>query len=205
MQFSSPVPVGSRFTSGFHTSARPGGLHAGADWAPPKPGQHVPVYAVTDGTVAEAGTAVLPGHTGKGVVIDHGKITGRGSTDHMQTYYGHLSSYSVKAGDKVTAGQQIGVMGDTGNATGVHLHLGVLADGKFIDPAGWLAYRGIVPGRSVPVTAPKPAAPARYKIKKGDTLSAIAKAHRTSVAKLQALNHIRDANKIAAGTVIRVR
>lgn len=149
-KFSSPVPVGSRYTSGFMTKARP--HHAGADWAPPKPGQHVAIYAVADGTVIAAGKDVLPGHSGNIVIINHGKLTGNGSTDTTVTNYGHLHSMSVSKGDKVKAGQKIGVMGETGNATGVHLHLGVRFNGHFADPRAWLKSKGITPGTTKPVS-----------------------------------------------------
>lgn len=155
-KFSSPVPVGSRYTSGFMTKARPN--HAGVDWAPPKPGQNVAVYAVADGTVIAAGKNVLAGHSGNIVIIDHGKLTGNGSTDQTVTNYGHLYSYRVVKGDKVKAGQKIGIMGETGNATGVHLHLGVRfkKDGtdyfEWSDPKEWLKTKGITPGRTKPVS-----------------------------------------------------
>lgn len=149
-KFSSPVPVGSRYTSGFMTKARPN--HAGADWAPPKPGQNVGVYAVADGTVIAAGKGVLAGHSGNIVIINHGKLTGNGSTDTTVTNYGHLDSMSVAKGDKVKAGQKIGVMGATGNVTGVHLHLGVRFNGRFADPRAWLKTKGITPGTTKPLT-----------------------------------------------------
>lgn len=149
-KFSSPVPVGSRSTSGFMTKARPN--HAGHDWAPPQPGQHVDVYAVADGTVTAAGTGVLSGHSGRIVIVDHGKLTGNGSTDQTVTNSGHLHTISVKVGQKVKAGQKIGTMGETGNATGVHLHLGVRFNGRFADPKKWLATKKIVPGKTKPLS-----------------------------------------------------
>ncbi|WP_454265707.1 M23 family metallopeptidase [Rossellomorea marisflavi] len=45
-----------------------------------------------------------------------------------------LASISVKAGQKVEQGQKIGVMGDTGQSTGVHLHIEVYKDGKMLNP-----------------------------------------------------------------------
>ena len=51
---------------------------------------------------------------GKYVVIEH--------SDGSKTLYAHLNSYSVKEGDSVSQGQIIGVMGSSGNASGVHLH-----------------------------------------------------------------------------------
>lgn len=149
--YSSPVPVGCRLTSGFMTKARP--THAGSDWAPPKPGQTgVPIFAVSDGVVEGVGqTAGLPFHTGRYVRIDHGMRTGNGSTDRMKSYYGHLASYSVKDGDKVKAGQQIGIMGATGNVTGIHVHMVVICNGRYIDPKVWLKSKGIIPGSTKPV------------------------------------------------------
>ena len=64
------------------------------------------------------------------------------------TLYGHLASLSVKKGQQVAAGDALGVMGNSGNASGAHLHFGVYKDdgnGKWdgaevdrlIDPFGW--------------------------------------------------------------------
>lgn len=166
-KFSSPVPVGCRFTSGFGT--RWGVLHAGADWAPPKPGQTgIPVFAVHSGTVIATGTGTgsassrIPYHSGRYVWLDIGVHGG----DRMRIYYGHLASVSVKSGQKVKAGQQIGVMGATGNVTGVHLHLGVSVNHNrptvawtartntgWTDPARWLRSKGITPGKTSPAVS----------------------------------------------------
>lgn len=164
-KFSSPVPVGCRFTSGFGT--RWGTLHAGADWAPPKPGQTgIPVFAVHSGTVIATGTGYgrasdrIPYHSGRYVWLDIGVHGG----DRMRIYYGHLASVNVKAGQKVRAGQQLGIMGATGNVTGIHLHLGVSVNHNrptvrwtartnrgWTDPARWLRSKGITPGKTAPV------------------------------------------------------
>lgn len=197
--YSSPVPVGSRFTSGFMTRARPD--HAGSDWAPPKPGQHVPIYAVSDGVVEAVGeTGGLKYHTGRYVKIDHGKRTGNGSTDHTVTYYGHLQTILVSRGQWVRAGEKIGIMGATGNVTGVHLHLVVLFNGRYSDPKRWLKSKGIVPGKTKPVSA----AAKTYTVRPGDTLSAIAAAHRTTADKLAALNGIKNKNLISVGQKIKL-
>jgi len=77
---------------------------------------------------ARSGTVVATGNTdlakncfsyGKWILIKH--------ENGLTTLYGHLSVISVKAGDKVTTGQTIGYTGDTGYATGPHLHLTVIA------------------------------------------------------------------------------
>lgn len=200
--YSSPLDKGARFTSGFMTRTRPN--HSGTDWASKTPGKKVPVYTVSDGVIEDTGnTAGLPGHTGKFVLIDHGKRTDKFGTDHMESYYGHLDSISVKPGQKVVAGQKIGVMGMTGNATGVHLHLTIVCNGRFIDPLVWLRNKGVNVGKDAPV---KVVAKKFYTVKKGDTLSGIASKHKTSVANLMKLNsQIKDADKISIGDKVRIK
>lgn len=75
----------------------------------------IAVRAVGDGTVYVAHTA-NDRDTGLNVAIDHGAWV---------SWYMHLAEINVVEGDTVTAGDQIGVMGTTGNSTGVHLHLQV--------------------------------------------------------------------------------
>ena len=146
--FSSPVSKGSRYTSAY--GRRWGTLHAGDDYAPIKPGDHDPIYAAADGTVENVGTGILSGHSGKIVIIDHGMLTGNGSTDHTKTNYGHCSKIVVKRGQKVKAGDLIAYMGDTGNATGVHAHCGVRFNGKFASFHKWMKSKGITPGKTAP-------------------------------------------------------
>jgi murein DD-endopeptidase MepM/ murein hydrolase activator NlpD len=100
------------------------GSHTGQDYACPI---GTPVKAAADGTVV----AQDIGHAyGTAIVLDHG--------NGITTIYGHLSSKSVNAGEKVTRGQVIGKSGDTGNVTGPHLHFEVRKGGHAIDPAAWL-------------------------------------------------------------------
>lgn len=152
--YSSILPLKCRKTSVF--GKRWGILHAGTDYAPPKAGQKdVPVFAVRNGVVAKVGrgsglksAAVLPYHSGNAVLINHGVIGG----DVVETYYGHLASYNVKAGQRVVKGQKIGVMGNTGNSTGIHLHFAVRLNRKLmIDPDRWIRSKGIVVGTTEPV------------------------------------------------------
>lgn len=150
--YSSPVPVGCRLSSGFMTKARPD--HAGQDYAPPTPGQNnVEVHAVSSGKVVAAGVGVLKGHSGNIVVIDHGLRSGNGSTDKVLTNYGHLARLLVKKGDTVKAGQVIAIMGNTGNSSNVHLHFGVRFNGRFADPHRWMRTKGVTPGSTRPVNA----------------------------------------------------
>jgi murein DD-endopeptidase MepM/ murein hydrolase activator NlpD len=95
-------------------------FHSGLDIAGEK-GQ--PVYATAAGTGSSAG---YQGAYGKLVVIDH--------DFGLETRYGHLLDFKVKAGDQVNRGDVIGRVGATGRATGYHLHYEVLANGKLLNP-----------------------------------------------------------------------
>ncbi len=55
-----------------------------------------------------------------------------------QTVYLHAQGYRVRTGDRVTRGQPVGTMGSTGWSTGCHLHFGVKANGRHVDPLPWL-------------------------------------------------------------------
>lgn len=76
---------------------------------------NTPIYAAHDGTVTFVGT-----QNGYGKVIYMKGKDAKGRT--VFTRYGHLNSYGVTKNQVVKAGEQIGKMGATGRATGVHLH-----------------------------------------------------------------------------------
>lgn len=145
--FSSPVPVGARYTSAY--GQRNGILHAGDDYAPVKPGDPDPIKAPADGKVLNTGTGILAGHTGKIVILDHGWLTGNGSTDYVLTNFGHMSKIIVKPGERVEAGQIIGYMGDTGNATGVHAHCGVRFKRKGTKTYKWSSFHKWMKSKNV--------------------------------------------------------
>ncbi|NVD74606.1 peptidoglycan DD-metalloendopeptidase family protein [Duganella sp. BJB1802] len=102
--------------------------HKGIDIAAPS---GTPVHAVADGVVV--GAAQLTENAsryGNTVILQH---------DGQRTLYAHLTSMNVKPGAIVKAGQQIGTVGETGFATGPHLHFEVRQDETLIDPATKLA------------------------------------------------------------------
>jgi murein DD-endopeptidase MepM/ murein hydrolase activator NlpD len=101
--------------------------HQGLDFRVPT---GTPVAAVNSGTVILAQSLYFEGNC---VVIDHGQ--------GLLTLYLHLSEMRVKEGERVVKGQQIGLSGGTGRATGPHLHLAVRWQGIYLNPAGLLALR----------------------------------------------------------------
>ncbi len=86
-----------------------------------------PVYAADGGTVI---LAEWFDSYGKCIIIDHG--------NGFKTLYAHLSSYSVKKGDIVGQGWQIGSMGMTGRVTGPHLHFEIMINDKKVDPQDYI-------------------------------------------------------------------
>ena len=101
------------------------GYHTGLDFAAP---EGTPLYAIDDGVVIEAGWG---GAYGNYTVIQN--------SDGTTAHYAHQASMGVSVGQQVSAGQQIGTLGNTGNSTGPHLHFEIRdAGGSFMDPAAYL-------------------------------------------------------------------
>lgn len=120
--FAMPVRSGYRLTSGFGN--RWGRLHAGTDFA----GAHgLPIYATADGVVSQAG---WQGGYGRMVTIDH--------AFGIETRYAHLSRIRVQPGQRVSKGQRIGDMGNTGRSTGTHLHYETRVNGKPVNPMNFI-------------------------------------------------------------------
>jgi len=89
-----------------------------------------PVAAMNDGSILLARFLYFEGNC---VVIDHGQ--------GLLTLYFHLSEIKVNEGDSVKRGQEIGLSGGTGRATGPHLHVAVRWQATYLDPARLLQLR----------------------------------------------------------------
>jgi murein DD-endopeptidase MepM/ murein hydrolase activator NlpD len=117
-------------TNGGYISSRQGyrwsRMHKGIDIARPSN------YTIK---AADNGTVVYAGNKGDGygnkIIVDH--------NNGYRTMYAHLASISVNVGQTVARGSQIGVMGRTGNSTGIHLHFEVYQNGRIIDPLSKLS------------------------------------------------------------------
>jgi murein DD-endopeptidase MepM/ murein hydrolase activator NlpD len=119
-------PVSGKITSGYGwredpVKPKPGEMrfHKAVDIAG-KMGD--PVKAAMQGTVLRLDNNP---NLGNFIVIGHGEY---------QTLYAHLSAYSVKTGEKINQGQEIGKVGDTGYTTGPHLHFETFRNGNRINP-----------------------------------------------------------------------
>lgn len=108
-------PFGYRVspTTGASTNHQGVDLDTGTGW---------PVCA----TRAGIATTAYSSSAGNYVVVDH--------QDGYKSIYMHLSGFSVSSGTIVSAGQQIGLTGATGIATGDHLHFGISYNGVYVNP-----------------------------------------------------------------------
>lgn len=110
------------------TGARFDGNHKGIDIARTDRSTSPPIYAAESGKVVTAG--MNSGGYGNWVIIDHG--------GGLKTLYAHLASLNVSSGQSVSRGEQIGVMGQTGYSTGIHLHFEVHLNGAIQNPLNYL-------------------------------------------------------------------
>ncbi|MGB7264083.1 MAG: M23 family metallopeptidase [Terracidiphilus sp.] len=121
-------PLEGRIASSFGERQDPingeGAFHSGIDIDAP---YGTPVRAAGDGVVS--GASVGSGY-GRAIVLDHGH--------GVQTVYGHLSAIATFAGEHVTRGQVIGYVGESGRATGPHLHYEVRVHNVPVNPYKYL-------------------------------------------------------------------
>lgn len=124
LPFAIPVKDSFRWTSGFGYRKDPKGagtrMHEGTDMA----GAYgTPIYATAEGTVTFAGW-----HSGYG---RHVKVR---HSNGIETTYSHMSQIRVEVGQRVSRGDRIGDMGNSGRSTGTHLHYEVHVNGTPVNP-----------------------------------------------------------------------
>lgn len=124
LPFAFASPVKGTTSSGFgyrmHPILKQIKFHYGTDFAAQS---GTDVLAFADGTVE---TAAENDSYGKYLVIDH--------AGGYKTLYAHCSALGVAAGDKVKLGQKIALVGQTGSATGPHLHFELSCCGVYYNP-----------------------------------------------------------------------
>lgn len=170
-----------------------------------------PVYAAFDGVVRMQ--RYNAGGYGNYILIRH--------YNGLETIYGHLSEAIVVRNQTVRAGEVIGYGGSTGRSTGPHLHFETRLMGQAFDPSRiidfetfelkctqakvnhtWFpyVYKGNTRANVVPANAKR-----YHKIRKGDTLSGIARRYGSSVNTICRLNRISRTTTLRIGRTLRVK
>ena len=137
----SPLKFEPRVTSSFSKSrlhpllgyAR---AHNGVDYGA---GTGAPVVSIAPGVVTMAGWS---GGGGRTVKVRH--------ANGYDSEYLHLSSIAVRPGTRIGQGELVGRVGQSGLATGPHLHYGLKKNGRYVNPV--LEHRNMPPGEPVPAT-----------------------------------------------------
>lgn len=178
-----------------------------------------PIYAAFDGIVRVAMPPRLTGGYGNVVVLRH--------ANGLETYYGHMTQYIVETDDLVKAGEVIGYCGATGRATGPHLHFETRYMGQSFDPErifdfqeGTLrdtifnlqkhyfsiySHEGQSDSESQIASTKVEPTHVTHTVKKGDTLSTIAKKYGTSVKAICKLNGIKETTILKIGQKLKVK
>ena len=118
-------PISGTITSRFgESSSRRTSKHTGLDIGAPT---GTKIKACANGTVTFSG---YKGSYGYMVVINHG--------NGIETYYAHCSKLYANVGDKISQGDVIAAVGNTGNSTGPHLHLEIRVNGLAYNPQNYL-------------------------------------------------------------------
>ena len=193
------LPICGHVTSPFGT--RHGRMHYGVDL---KLQHGDPVVSAFDGMVR---ISRYHPQFGNVVVVRH--------ANGLETLYGHLSERRVEIGEVVQAGEVLGLGGSTGRSTGDHLHFETRYLGEPIDPQllfdveeGELTASTlhVHAGLFVAFNKARNAAhSAKYHVvRRGDTLSSIARRSGTSLSSVYKLNHLGARSKLRPGQRIRV-
>jgi len=128
LPFAVPVHSAFRFTSGFGYRADPKGagtrMHTGTDFASD---YGTPIYVTGDGSVTQAG---WENGYGRMITVQH--------AFGIETRYAHLSQIRVTVGQRVSRGERIGDMGNSGRSTGTHLHYEVRVGGSPVNPMTYI-------------------------------------------------------------------
>ena len=211
------MPCPGKVTSNYGYRAKFGRMHKGIDL-------HIrsndTIYAAFDGKVR------LTNYEARGygnyVIIRH--------PNDLETVYGHLNKFLVKPDQVVKAGDPIALGGSTGRSTGPHLHFETRYMGYAINPSAIFDFanqtthtdtytftkktytqaRNYAPSHDLAKSEkdnPYKSASERssYTVKKGDTLSSIAKSYGLSATTLRKLNNMNSTDLIRVGQVLKLK
>nr|QJR98293.1 peptidase M23 [uncultured Muribaculaceae bacterium] len=211
------MPVPGRVTSNYGYRAKFGRMHKGIDL---QIKSNDTIYAAFDGKVR------LVNYEARGfgnyVIIRH--------PNSLETVYGHLNKSLVKPDQNVKAGDPIALGGSTGRSTGPHLHFETRFMGYAINPSAIFDFanqtthtdtylfskktytkaRNYAPKANFAKSKENPYKAAEteiasYTVKKGDTLSSIAKSYGLSATSLRKINGMDNSDVIRVGQVLKLK
>lgn len=169
--------------------------HHGVDFAAPS---GTPVFAASSGVVLSADNSSLSEAFGNAVLIEHG--------DQLTSLSAHLSRLDVQIGQWVEAGQQIGLVGQTGRATGPHLHFELWRGSVPQDPIALLPLnpqerkQALAEMQRQAAASQQQAKPQVAKAKKRTATTKVAKAGPAKAAKQTKAKAKQPASKVAKTT-----
>ena len=143
---------------------------------------------------------------------DFGKVVVVRHNNGLETLYAHMSKTAVKEGQTVNAGALLGHGGQTGNATGTHLHLEMRFKGLPINPAHIISFKNkdvhadtLVLKKMKHTYIAFPAGTEFHTVKRGEYPSKVAKRYGITTEKLCQMNEITRKTRLAVGQKLRVK
>lgn len=134
----------------------------------------------------------------------------------LETIYGHLSKFLLEENDVVKSGDPIALGGNTGRSTGSHLHLEFRFLGHAINPTEIVDFDNFVCHKDEYTITKASFAPPKvnnkytaknlryHRVRKGETLSSIARKYGTTIAAIKKNNNMKNVNALRAGTSLRI-
>ncbi|MFK7756935.1 MAG: peptidoglycan DD-metalloendopeptidase family protein [Flavobacteriales bacterium] len=160
-----------------------------------------PIYSAFDGVVRISQYSSSYGNV---MVVRH--------ENGLETLYAHLSKRLHKAGQRVKAGQKLGLGGNTGRSTGPHLHFECRYLGEPINPNDIIDFEeGVLKGKDLALTKEsfsylmKMRKKKYHPVSKGETLYSISRRYKVSVTNLCKMNGISQKSPLRVGQRLRVR
>ena len=143
---------------------------------------------------------------------DFGKVVVVRHNNGLETLYAHMSKTAVKEGQEVKAGALLGHVGQTGNATGTHLHLEIRFKGLPINPAHIVSFQNkkvhadtLILKKMKRTYIAFPIGTEFHTVKRGEYPSKVAKRYGITTEKLCVMNEITRKTKLVAGQKLRIK